>query len=225
MHNGPQNIQSEGRLLEVGSKEDCGEGESSEGTRGIEEEERIFPTRHELYGIWDAMKQRCRNPNCQIFKYYGGRGIKVCERWIQSFQNFLDDMGPRPAKGYQLDRIDNDGNYEPGNVRWVSNKVQSRNKRSNVFIPMPNGESMCVNDAAKILGISSRGLGQRVQAGLTGDALIAPPMRANITWSCFYESCTCCGTTTKRHASRGLCVSCYEKKNRIGRKPSKANNK
>jgi hypothetical protein len=80
------------------------------------------------YRSWQAMRQRCTNPTNASWAHYGGRGITVCERWQDSFESFLADMGERPT-GRTLDRVDVDGNYEPGNCRWATPLEQARNKR------------------------------------------------------------------------------------------------
>ena len=80
------------------------------------------------YVAWCNMRRRCSEPDNKSYRYYGARGIRVCDRW-RSFEAFLDDMGPKPGPEYSIDRIDNDGHYEPGNCRWATAKQQSDNKR------------------------------------------------------------------------------------------------
>ena len=82
---------------------------------------------HKLIRLWRNMIWRCEKP---YYKNYHGRGIKVCDRWLNSFENFLSDMGDRPYDDYQLDRIDNDGNYEPENCRWTTRSENCKNKKN-----------------------------------------------------------------------------------------------
>jgi hypothetical protein len=90
----------------------------------------LVPIRYRSeYYAWQNMKQRCLNPRNKYYHYYGARGIKVCDRWLNSFKNFLEDMGRKPSQRHSLDRKNNDGNYEPKNCRWASRKVQMNNTR------------------------------------------------------------------------------------------------
>jgi hypothetical protein len=108
------------------------------------------------YHTWRSMIERCENPNATGFDRYGGRGITICDRWRKSFESFLEDVGTRPEKDMQLDRIDNNGNYEPGNCRWATMKEQANNRRKRkprVVIEF-NGEARSIQEWAKFLGIS-----------------------------------------------------------------------
>ncbi len=89
-------------------------------------------TSHPLYCIWQSMRQRCLNPNAQQYPNYGARGITICDRW-DDFALFLEDMGERP-ECHSLDRIDNNGNYEPSNCRWTTTKVQNNNRRMRAVV-------------------------------------------------------------------------------------------
>lgn len=102
------------------------------------------------YKAWCGMKQRCEIKHGFIFKHYGARGIKVCDRWLNSFENFLSDMGAHPGEGFTLDRIDANGNYEPSNCRWADWNTQARNRRNNRNVII-NGIEMCVSQAVKII--------------------------------------------------------------------------
>jgi len=125
-----------------------------------------------IYGVWSAMKVRCYNKKMHAYDRYGGRGIKVCDRWHQ-FENFLADMGPTYRNGLTLDREDNDGDYEPSNCYWATMAQQNRNQSSNVYIDTCRGR-MTMQDAAKAAGITWRAMAYRVSAGKNGENLFAP---------------------------------------------------
>jgi hypothetical protein len=128
------------------------------------------------YATWQRMIRRCCSQKDKRWKDYGGRGISVCDRWADSFENFLKDMGEAPD-GHSIDRIDNNGNYEPSNCRWATNKEQTRNKRTNVLITY-QGRTQCVAAWAEEWGINRATLGDRLKAGWSVDkAFASVPIR------------------------------------------------
>ena len=113
------------------------------------------------------MIQRCYNPKTQYFHLYGGRGIRVCARWKNSFANFLADMGPRPSKAHSVDRINSDGNYTPENTRWSTAKVQTANRRTpkdTVYV-LHEGKRWELAKLARHLGLNYLTLYMRVYRG------------------------------------------------------------
>lgn len=116
------------------------------------------------YSAWSSMKFRCQNPRATNYDDYGGRGIRVCDRWLNSFDNFLADMGPRPSREYSLDRINNSGNYEPSNCRWATMARQQRNKRSNHNVQF-RGRTMTVTEAAELAGANIIRVRSRIKRG------------------------------------------------------------
>lgn len=125
------------------------------------------------YGIWQAMKNRCRNPNVPHYGRYGGRGITVCDRWQHDFWAFYNDMGPRPGPEYSIDRIDNDGHYEPGNCRWVTASTQARNRSNSTLVPY-QGRMVTLAELSELTGIKAGTLQFRLQAGFSPERLTSP---------------------------------------------------
>lgn len=115
------------------------------------------------YTAWQAMNARCRNPNNPRYASYGGRGIAICERW-KRFENFWSDMGPKPSKSHQLDRVDNDRGYEPGNCRWATPAVQMVNRRVTRFVEV-DGKQVPLAELARLCGIPANTLRGRIVAG------------------------------------------------------------
>jgi hypothetical protein len=127
-----------------------------------------------IYNAWAAMIQRCENPKSRFFADYGGRGISVCPEWRGDFRIFYRDMGDRPAKGYSLGRIDNDGNYEPGNCRWETSKQQMRNRRTTKWLEF-NGERRPLGEWAELYGLPAKIVKDRVIAGWRMDEVLLIP--------------------------------------------------
>jgi hypothetical protein len=127
------------------------------------------------YVAWQSMKARCANPNHDAYPWYGGRGIKVCARWLNNFEAFLADMGRKPGRGYELDRHpDPDGDYEPGNVRWATKKTQCRNRSNNVMLTHA-GRTMCATDWAAEAGLTFATIRKRLRRGWSVERALTTP--------------------------------------------------
>ena len=134
-------------------------------------------TKTRTFKSWDSMKQRCLNPNAPDYHRYGGRGITICQRWLDSFINFLEDMGERP-ENLSIDRINVNGNYNPLNCRWATRSLQQRNKSTSLMIEW-NGKVLCAADWSDIVNISSKIICYRINKGwLPQDALTKPNRKA-----------------------------------------------
>jgi hypothetical protein len=116
------------------------------------------------YTTWKNILSRCYKENNIVYKYYGGRGVKVCDRWLSSFENFFSDMGKKPTPKHSIDRINVNGNYEPDNCRWATQKVQAGNTRSNKWIEY-NGLKMIKVDWEDFLGIKRGKLYRYLKSG------------------------------------------------------------
>jgi hypothetical protein len=127
------------------------------------------------YTVWQAMRGRCQDPIDPSYERYGGRGIKVCERW-QTFENFLVDMGKRPSLQHTLDRRDNNGDYEPSNCRWATAREQQLNRRDSRYLTL-GGERLHITDWAKRLGVSLPTLWSRNHMGWSDEEILSRPVR------------------------------------------------
>lgn len=151
------------------------------------------------YRTWKRLRGRCTNPNSPDFPYYGGRGIRVCDRWLNSYADFLADVGPRPSAKHSLDRFpNNDGNYEPHNVRWTTHREQMNNTRA-IGLKDLDGNKIGFKRAAEILATTAsvlrwhfKRVGLPVTFGRRNYKSTKPPC-----W---------CG---KKHYAKGLCINHY----------------
>lgn len=127
------------------------------------------------YYTWSNMKSRCHNSSHKFYPLYGGRGIFVCKEWRDSFLKFYEYVGNRPGKGYSLDRIDVNKGYEPGNVRWATQKQQQNNMQRNMRLTY-NDENKTVHEWAAILGIKPVTLYTRIYRGWDTKKAIETPV-------------------------------------------------
>jgi len=121
-------------------------------THGCSKGEKKIPE----YTSWQQMKSRCLNKKASGYINYGGRGISICKRWVNSFENFIQDMGYKPTKNHSIDRYPNaNGNYEPSNCRWATDTEQVENRRNTVWV-VYQGKKMTVAEFKRVLGIKSQ---------------------------------------------------------------------
>lgn len=123
------------------------------------------------YNVWQSMKDRCLNPKNCVYHNYGARGIKVCDRWINSFENFYSDMGEKP-KHLSIERIDNNGDYEPSNCRWATAREQCANRRRSSHVTI-DGETKNISEWSRVSGIGRSTIRRRFDAGITGRRLLS----------------------------------------------------
>jgi hypothetical protein len=125
------------------------------------------------------MRSRCTNPNTPSWADYGGRGITICDRWLNSFEDFFTDVGHRPTPRHSLDRIEVNGNYEPGNVRWAIPETQGRNKRDN-HIVVVGEEKLTLADAADRATVPYNTFLYRIKRGWSVEDAISLPAQRGV---------------------------------------------
>lgn len=134
--------------------------------------------KHPAYQSWRAMNKRCTSPADTSYYLYGARGITVCDRWVD-FGLFWEDMGPTWSKNMTIDRIDTDGNYEPGNCKWSTPKEQANNRRTNRMVTMPDGRVMNVTQACDELGFARNVVYARINQGRPESEWFKPYTKRN----------------------------------------------
>ncbi len=128
------------------------------------------------YKCYKLIKDRCYNPNYKRFHDWGGRGIKMCERWLNSFQAFYADMGPRPSNDHSIERIDNNGDYWPGNCYWATRSQQANNRRSNRFIIF-NKKTKTIMEWSRLVNIPYATIVARLNYGWSAEDVLTVPVR------------------------------------------------
>jgi|SRR5262245_16113233 len=158
--------------LKRGLSQGCGCQKSAKIARRFTTHGRSRTAEHRT---WVAMRQRCHNPKASKYADYGGRGIRVCARWRISFQAFLADVGPKPGPAYSLERVNNNGHYEPGNVRWATPREQCLNKRNNRVVTF-RGIDLPLSEWCRRVGLNMHTVIGRLGRGWVLDRALSEPV-------------------------------------------------
>jgi len=130
------------------------------------------------FNTYRAMRNQCLNPSNKYYKYYGGRGVRICQEWLDDPRAFVDHVGLKPSPKHSLDRIDTNGNYEPGNVRWATEFAQKRNTRANVWLEA-HGKRQTITDWSLELGLACKTIKHRIHVlGWALDKALSPERHA-----------------------------------------------
>lgn len=177
-----------GNSLQRGNTKSCGCTRAISLAKLNKERRTHYQTRTRLYRLWGTIKARCNRETHSSYKNYGGRGIKVCEEWSRSFESFRDwahdngyyeDLGKSGRNKMTIERIDNNGDYEPSNCRWATNLEQMNNKRDNVYYTI-NNETKTLTEWSRITGVKSGTIYKRIRNGwLPERAITEPPQKRN----------------------------------------------
>lgn len=132
------------------------------------------------YRTWCYIITRCYNPKAKCYRYYGARGIRMCDRWRNSFVAFLEDVGPRPSDKHSIDRIDTNGHYEPGNVRWATKRQQMRNTTRNRLLTA-GGRTQCTAAWAEETGLPAKVIEARLKLGWPEERAVMTPKQVPMT--------------------------------------------
>jgi hypothetical protein len=203
------------RTLQSGNSYYCGkysrhpERQTNATTHGESGHRELGIKETKEYGAWKHIKARCLNPKCRQYRYYGGAGVTICERWRDSPETFIKDVGRAPSPRHSIDRYPNPhGNYEPSNVRWATPDEQSRNKRNNLWIEF-RGERRLVVDVSRQLGLDPVTVRFRLRRGASVEEALRLPN----------DTCDICGKQFHRTANRqerckGECAKTHMRKKR-----------
>lgn len=156
-------------------------GTKSCGCNLFKYEHKIMVSKHPYYKVWIGLRARCYNVTDKNYEDYGGRGIIVCDRWLNSFMNFVKDMGIKPSKKHSVEREDNDDNYTPANCKWGLPIEQQNNKRSNIKITY-KGKTQNLSQWSREIGINRETLKSRLRKGWEIDKVFSQDKYSKLGW-------------------------------------------